>query len=575
MRKSDCGWFHAPRATRHLFARRALVLTTLFVGAHLSVLQAQLPDHPRNLRVLPASLSTDSVFSLMLGVADALGTTCGHCHAGGDRSTWDSTNFASDEITQKVIARGMFRMTARLNSDLLVASLLGRPVSVPITCATCHRGLLRPITLLDTLSTILYGQGADSALAVRERIRTRYSGQMAYDLSDVPLRELGAHLQTANRIADAVRILEAAAREFPNSAASAYELGVFYEMAGKPALAITQYHKVLSLDPTDARAEKRLRTLMQVRPPQNAPIPSVAVQPARRSGFGLAFDSRRSRLVLFGGSDSTYVRLGDTWEWSSGGWMPRALAGPPARSDFAMTYDSRRGRVVVFGGRTAAGLSNETWEFDGDRWIEVDSTGPSARNLVSMAFDAKRGRTVLFGGSSTAKDSSTWEWDGHRWQRFPGGQSGPAARSSHVLVYDAARERVVLVGGYVDDAAVADSWEWDGATWTRVADGPAVFHAAAAYDAAGNRLLVFGGFDQDERSANLWQRTSAGWSLVNAATAPAERAEHRGAYVPGVGFVVFGGIAGQGMSLDERMLAKRNDLWAFEGTTWREFARER
>ena len=144
-------------------------------------------------------------------------------------------------------------------------------------------------------------------------------------------------------------------------------------------------------------------------------------QPTRRSGFGLAYDSRRSRLVLYAGSDSAYNRLGDTWEWANGVWTQRQLDGPPARSDFAMTYDSRRARVVVFGGRTAAGLSNETWEFDGDGWTRADSGGgPSARNLVSMAFDAGRGHTVLFGGSSTPKDSATWEWDGQHWQRFAG-----------------------------------------------------------------------------------------------------------------------------------------------------------
>ena len=153
----------------------------------------------------------------------------------------------------------------------------------------------------------------------------------------------------------------------------------------------------------------------------------------------------------------------------------------------------------------------------------------------------------------------------------------------------------MLIGGYVDNG-VTDSWEWDGAAWTRAVDGPAVFHAAAAYDADANRILVFGGFDPDKRSANLWQRTPAGWSLVAAAnesnesnepnglnesnepnksnepsrrSGPGERAEHRGAWVPGVGFVVFGGIAGQGMSLEERMLAKRNDLWTFTGATWR------
>ena len=70
----------------------------------------------------------------MLGLADALGVTCGHCHVGGDRATWDSTNFATDSMAQKVIARAMFRMTDRLNADM--AATLDDGDS-PITCATC------------------------------------------------------------------------------------------------------------------------------------------------------------------------------------------------------------------------------------------------------------------------------------------------------------------------------------------------------------------------------------------------------------------------------------------------------
>lgn len=292
---------------------------------------------------------------------------------------------------------------------------------------------------------------------------------------------------------------------------------------------------------------------------------SNALRPPPRSGFGLAFDTRRSRLVLFGGSDSAFQRLGDTWEWSGGTWTRLEILGPPARSDFAMTFDARRGRIVMFGGRTAAGLGRDTWEFDGARWTLVDSTGPSPRALTNMAYDAARGRAVLFGGSmGSVRLSDTWEWDGRAWTEARG--AGPAARASHAMTYDAARRRVVLIGGY-DESALADSWEWDGKAWTRAADGPEVLHTAAAFDVSSNRILVFGGFHQDARSAQLWARSESGWTTL-AATGPGIRAEHRGVFAPGIGFVIFGGIAGQGMSVAERGRAKLNDLWAFDGTRW-------
>ena len=80
-------------------------------------------------------------------------------------------------------------------------------------------------------------------------------------------------------------------------------------------------------------------------------------------------------------------------------------------------------------------------------------------------------------------------------------------------------------------------------------------------------FVVFGGFYQDARSAQLWARPESGWTTVTA-SGPASRAEHRGVYAPGIGFVVFGGIGGQGMSVAERGRAKLNDLWAFDGARW-------
>lgn len=551
----------------HRLTRLLLFLLVLLPGRVLTT-RAQLPTRPRNLHVLPKDLSTDSVFALMLGVADGLGVTCGFCHVGGDSQTWDSTDFSSDVKSTKVTARAMFALVDRLNHDLLPAILGPGRIGVPMTCMTCHRGAPRPLVLEDTLATVLERQGVDSVIGSYRRIRERYAGRMTYDLREGPLDEIAQRMLAAHRSGDAVKLLEENARDFPASSDVAFLLGTAYEQAGEAQRAVTQYHKVLSIVPAHRQALARLRVLTD-RP--SPPPPQSNVRPARRNGFGLAFDSRRSRLVLFGGSDSGYTRLDDTWEWWNDRWTQVAAQGPPARSDFAMTFDSQRGRVVVFGGRTASGLMNDTWEYDGQRWTRADSTGPSPRNLVSMAFDEHRGRTVLFGGS--APDSSTWEWDGRHWRSFPPQRSGPAPRGSHVLVYDGGPQRVVLVGGYID-GGVADSWEWDGATWTRVADGPAVFHHAAAYDSKDNRLLVFGGFDHDQRSGKLWGRTSVGWDVVDI-VGPLERAEHRGAYVPGIGFVVFGGIGGQGMSLEERGLAKRNDLWAFDGVRWKELGPSR
>lgn len=141
---------------------RLACMVSLAAAVVSGTASSQLPKHPQNLQVLPSTLSTDSVFALMLNVADALGVTCGHCHVGGDNRTWDSTNFRSDTIPAKPIARAMFRLTDRLNAELLPAIVPAQPAPVVVTCMTCHRGLLRPMSIQDTLMRVIDTFGVDS-----------------------------------------------------------------------------------------------------------------------------------------------------------------------------------------------------------------------------------------------------------------------------------------------------------------------------------------------------------------------------------------------------------------------------
>jgi hypothetical protein len=75
----------------------------------------------------------------MQGFVQALGVSCGGCHAGRG-------NFASDENPRKVVARRMIEMTKALNKDFFPdhkgaegESTLGR-----VTCFTCHQGETKP-----------------------------------------------------------------------------------------------------------------------------------------------------------------------------------------------------------------------------------------------------------------------------------------------------------------------------------------------------------------------------------------------------------------------------------------------
>jgi hypothetical protein len=249
--------------------------------------------------------------------------------------------------------------------------------------------------------------------------------------------------------------------------------------------------------------------------------------PLPRYEHGLAYDSDRKRIVIFGGRDGSSALFAETWEWDGArkGWIERAdTAGSPAeRAGLAMAYDPVRKKTFLFGGwQPSAGVyANDQWEWDGPTgtWQERLTTGmqPSARYGHTMVYDPDRARVVMFGGfggPSRTRLNDIWEWDGTGWMdRTPSAAATkPTARYDAAMVYDASRKKIVLYGGNTGTAAppggtyVDETWEWDGAAgaWTMatVTTGMSIsssyvgnsYHALA-YDSDHGRVYFYGAWD--------------------------------------------------------------------------------
>jgi hypothetical protein len=230
----------------------------------------------------------------------------------------------------------------------------------------------------------------------------------------------------------------------------------------------------------------------------------------------MAYDAARGQVVLFGGDTRATGALGDTWILDGSGWRQVPGEGPPPRSTHQMVYDSRRQRLVVFGGASGSEVLGDTWEFDGARWHQMATDGPSARTLHGLAYDSARGVTVLFGGVSrlapdAASHGDTWEWDGTVWRRID--VQGPSARDHVAMTYDAARRVVVLHGGGLEEAS-AETWTYDGRSWRRASTaGPRRRFARLEFDPGSGSLLLYGGFDR-QPSNELWRFRDDTWTKV-------------------------------------------------------------
>lgn len=197
--------------------------------------------------------------------------------------------------------------------------------------------------------------------------------------------------------------------------------------------------------------------------------------PSPRNGARMAYDPIRGKMLMFGGYrwEGRMVFFDETWEYDGARWSQRLPANhPDARETAGLAYDSSRGVMVLFGGGRTAGsvVFNDTWEWDGGNWIRRSpATSPPARWAHALTYDQRRNRIILFGGltGTTSAFNDTWEFDGNTWSRIVTSPA-PPARWDHGMVYDAARDTTILFGGMY----YLSGFRWRNDTWQYTAPLP-------------------------------------------------------------------------------------------------------
>ncbi|MCA8953164.1 MAG: hypothetical protein KDE27_26870, partial [Planctomycetes bacterium] len=314
------------------------------------------------------------------------------------------------------------------------------------------------------------------------------------------------------------------------------------------------------------------------------PGPLPATRPSARAGHAMVTDTRRNRVVLFGGY-SGGVAMNDVWEFDpvSLVWIPTTITTPmqqlpPPRYGHAMAFDPGTsptdGRVYVFGGSPFT-VNDQLWELQFDAatataaWTDTMTplARPSGRRSAAMAYLPAYGNLVLFGGedSNLVPLGDTWSWNrtSNTWsQRSLATQ--PSARRDHAMALDAQGNNLVLLGG--DDGtgqATRGTWLWNGVDWHQVgAPPPDRNDVAMAYDSARQRHVLFGGRNQANVFGETWELDGVNWIQRFPANTPSPRTE------AGMAFdsarnrtVLYGGW-------DQTHCAAFGETWEWDGSNW-------
>src|SRR5437016_4000858 len=150
------------------------------------------------------------------------------------------------------------------------------------------------------------------------------------------------------------------------------------------------------------------------------------VSPMARVDAMLVYDTSADAFVLFGGwtetPDGIYRRLADTWAFftTNSTWVRRdPLSSPSPRSDVAASYDGANGVTVLFGGFNGTNYLGDMWYYSyaNDTWIPRSSSRmPSARADGRMVYDAQHGTFFLFSGNDHSDLLANFHHLGDLWR---------------------------------------------------------------------------------------------------------------------------------------------------------------
>ncbi|MBN2383806.1 hypothetical protein JXQ70_13100, partial [bacterium] len=295
--------------------------------------------------------------------------------------------------------------------------------------------------------------------------------------------------------------------------------------------------------------------------PENTPTPLVKTypnwqqvnstqHPNPRVQYGLAYDSHRHVIVMYGGrgwigsgQSKAFNVFDDTWEYSrETGWIKIETVHNPSKVDYvAMVYDQQRRKVIMFGGiryqqdNIECDISDETWEYDGTDWTKREFTiKPPERAAHCMVYDSSSHVVYIFSGLYMNNNGGceyrddTWYYNGDHWTEV-NTEHKPSRRNRAQMVYDSRRDVTVLyggdrVGGWAPDDVC---WEFDGEDWTQIETehkpGRRTRFGFAFHEGIGRAVFFGGDVHMASMRNDTWEYDGHDWIQIPTETKPGRR----------------------------------------------------
>lgn len=223
------------------------------------------PDSLVNVKVIPRTTPVMEVVGAMRNIAFGLGVRCQFCHVGEEGMPLERFDFPRDEKRTKLVARQMMRMVQEINRRL--DTIPGRTsAGLQVSCATCHRGVSRPLPLATLLIDAGLAAGSDSAIRAYRNLRERYYGRDAYDFGETSLNTAAFRLGRAGKYEDAFALLLLNEEMFPNSSGMYVFRGNIHLMKGDTTAAAAAFREAVRRDPSNGEARGRLQAIGRAMP---------------------------------------------------------------------------------------------------------------------------------------------------------------------------------------------------------------------------------------------------------------------------------------------------------------------